>query len=733
MSARLTITLSRTSVWLLFLACLFALPAQADRYDLGREQPGFHWRDILSDAARDEVREYRTPQWRSSDGTREYRRVEPRQSYRGEEERRVYRREEGLPRESGNVPDTQGAGEGIQAGVETVLASPLKVVLHPLMVFPRPPGSSGENQAAVYTGKEREMVYARVSRVYTEPNGTSRLTYVEFMGRQGQRVRGWVDDRFLSSFKPQDEPWMGEFVTEGTIMTNPTTNPLSHAISSNVSVGTRARVVGYTSTDQGTWYLLEDSRTGRLRGWTSGTEIQKAEFSEERARLKAAGQEHQVQLEQQQREEADARTQREQAAEQARQEEEQKQREAQQQEQQRAAELAQIERERQQAQASQSRDEVDPQYVTTFPSPWRAVANSTFVFFHPEKNPLVYRGKREEMVFAAVRRKYQRPGLSETFYEVDFDSSEGKHVSGWMYSRYVSPSFSDLSFSDLERPWPAEFVVSGSIRPQPSDSVNDGDALHYGVRPGTQVEAIGYANTDRGTWYLARWPNSHQLAGWVQAGQIQDVGTLARMAAQRAAEQRREALEQQQAEAMLRALPSRAFVLYLVLGVVLALVPQYRHFCEERVNTAGGIGAFMRERILSLLAFMGFVAMVVMGIGSAGAGIVALVLLAVGIRAGAYVPWLIFAVFEYLHYLFVPHPMESPVDKAMTKHDPSKARLGEVADAMFNPNRDELPPEWQSENYAQRLAALEKRIRGEKAAADSLSEYLRKKSGEQAR
>ena len=101
MSARLTITLSRTSVWLLFLACLFAIPAYADRYDRGADQRGFHWRDILRDAARDEVREYRTPQWRSSDGIREYRRVEPRQSYRGEEERRAYRGDEPRDRYDG--------------------------------------------------------------------------------------------------------------------------------------------------------------------------------------------------------------------------------------------------------------------------------------------------------------------------------------------------------------------------------------------------------------------------------------------------------------------------------------------------------------------------------------------------------------------------------------------------------------------------------------------------------
>ena len=334
MLARPDITFSHTSVWLLFLACLIAFPAHADRYDRGAGERGFHWRDILRDAARDEIREYRAPRYRSSDGSREYRRDEPRRRYDRWEERRASRRAERLPQAAGGVADTQGAGEGIQEGFETALSSPLKVVLHPLIVFSRPPGSSGESQDAIYTGKAREMVYARVSRVYTEPNGTNRFTYVEFTGRQGQRVSGWVDDRYLSSFKPQDEPWMAEFVTEGTIMTNPMANPLSHAISSSVSVGTQARVVGYASTDQNTWYLLEDPGSRRLRGWTSGAEIRKAGFLGEQARQAAAERERQLQIEQQQREEAAARAQQEQAAARARREEEQRR-----QEQQRAEEL----------------------------------------------------------------------------------------------------------------------------------------------------------------------------------------------------------------------------------------------------------------------------------------------------------------------------------------------------------------------------------------------------------
>jgi hypothetical protein len=301
MIARLTLTLSHASLWLLFLACLMVPPAHAEH--------GFHWRDILRDATRDTIREYRAPRWRS-DGSREYREYAPPPVYYREGGQR-YRRDEGSAPETVIVPNAQGGAEGIQQGTETALSSPVRVVLYPVSVFSRPLGSSGESQDALYTGRAREMVYAQESRVYTEPNGTDRFAYVEFTGRAGQQVSGWVDERYLSNFEAQDEPWMGEFVTEGTVMTNPTTSPLSHVISSNVSVGTRARVVGYTSTDQGTWYLLEDPASRRLRGWTSGTEIQKAGFLEERARQAAAERERQLQLEQQQREEAAARAQQE--------------------------------------------------------------------------------------------------------------------------------------------------------------------------------------------------------------------------------------------------------------------------------------------------------------------------------------------------------------------------------------------------------------------------------------
>lgn len=89
-----------------------------------------------------------------------------------------------------------------------------------------------------------------------------------------------------------------------------------------------------------------------------------------------------------------------------------------------------------------------------------------------------------------------------------------------------------------------------------------------------------------------------------------------------------------------------------------------------------------------------------------------------------------FLLWHYLHYVFVPHPMEGVIKKyeKMRLRRGVKIDRGALAEEMERARYDDregIPPWWKSENWARRLknvAALRKRVKIETDVADAYTE-----------
>lgn len=96
-----------------------------------------------------------------------------------------------------------------------------------------------------------------------------------------------------------------------------------------------------------------------------------------------------------------------------------------------------------------------------------------------------------------------------------------------------------------------------------------------------------------------------------------------------------------------------------------------------------------------------------------------------------------FLLWHYLHYLFMPHPME----EAIIKHEKMKVKRGvkvdhavfveEMSRAKYDPKKDGVPVWWKSKNKARRLKdamALRERVKTEKQVADVYIDDIRERN-----
>lgn len=99
-----------------------------------------------------------------------------------------------------------------------------------------------------------------------------------------------------------------------------------------------------------------------------------------------------------------------------------------------------------------------------------------------------------------------------------------------------------------------------------------------------------------------------------------------------------------------------------------------------------------------------------------------------------------FLAWHYMHYLFVPHPME----KVIKKHERVRLKRGVKIDhgafaeeldmAKYDPEREGIPAWWKSKNWERRLKdilAARGRMKTEKDVADEYTEAARKSNRQQ--
>jgi hypothetical protein len=131
---------------------------------------------------------------------------------------------------------------------------------------------------------------------------------------------------------------------------------------------------------------------------------------------------------------------------------------------------------------------------------------------------------------------------------------------------------------------------------------------------------------------------------------------------------------------------------------------------------------------LSFLALGFFAWMVLSGIESEWAGFWALVLAALGLRAVFFLPGLVLSFFQYLHYLFVPHPAEERIRRVIRSSSPNRSQLEGIADAMYDPVRDGSMSEWEIRNRRRRIMKAAALMAEEGSALNKAVAYAEKKT-----
>lgn len=232
-----------------------------------------------------------------------------------------------------------------------------------------------------------------------------------------------------------------------------------------------------------------------------------------------------------------------------------------------------------------------------------------------------------------------------------------------------------------------------------------------------------------------------ELARQQQARERQEALKRQQEEAARQAAERQAAARRQQAEALAqrqrqqiadfqearRAL-HRLFWWFTTACVLLVCIPAYRLFAPHKLAefgswrvkglfllSCGGLTAFFRGMLTGESASVDSTYLAFWG------GLL-------GIPALFFLPGAILLFFQFLHYLVVPHPAESFLDRARTSQGVALDAAKAAAESMYDPKRDGVFEAWRAQNRKRRLAAEEDMLRMENAAMEALMKQQQMKA-----
>ena len=157
----------------------------------------------------------------------------------------------------------------------------------------------------------------------------------------------------------------------------------------------------------------------------------------------------------------------------------------------------------------------------------------------------------------------------------------------------------------------------------------------------------------------------------------------------------------------------------IALGVLLLFIPGYRVHAQDRLFHFKE-WPFKGFFIVSSLALGGFIALLNDGISNIDTGHVAAFVGLFGIPAAFYVPGLVLLFFNYLHYLFVPHPAEEYLNREAHSRDPALGEAKRAAESMYRPGSGNVFDEWRARNHKRRVEAMTELLKKENEAMEAL-------------
>jgi chemotaxis protein histidine kinase CheA len=165
----------------------------------------------------------------------------------------------------------------------------------------------------------------------------------------------------------------------------------------------------------------------------------------------------------------------------------------------------------------------------------------------------------------------------------------------------------------------------------------------------------------------------------------------------------------------------------IALGVLLLFIPGYRVHAQDRLFHFKE-WPFKGFFIVSSLALGGFIALLNDGISSLDTGHVAAFVGLFGIPAAFYVPGLVLLFFNYLHYLFVPHPAEEYLNRAANSRTPELREALRAAESMYQPGSGNVFDEWRARNHKRRVEAMTALLKKENEAMEALIKNQKQKA-----
>jgi len=89
-----------------------------------------------------------------------------------------------------------------------------------------------------------------------------------------------------------------------------------------------------------------------------------------------------------------------------------------------------------------------------------------------------------------------------------------------------------------------------------------------------------------------------------------------------------------------------------------------------------------------------------------------------------YIPGLFAHGLIFLHSLVVPHPMEAAFERVLRGESMSREEAAQVAEAMYNAQRDGIPVDWRVRSQVWRLERLTALMGKEQAFMETMSDYI---------
>ena len=154
-------------------------------------------------------------------------------------------------------------------------------------------------------------------------------------------------------------------------------------------------------------------------------------------------------------------------------------------------------------------------------------------------------------------------------------------------------------------------------------------------------------------------------------------------------------------------------------GLILLFIPGYREYAQHSLFNFGEWSS-KAPFIISCLSLGIFAWSIHEGFQTIEQGYWTALAGVVGIPAAFYVPGLILLTYNFLHYLFVPHPAEAYIERAVRSQGVSLEDAQRAADAMYQPNMGDVFDEWRAHNRKRRIEAMAEMLKKENEAMEGV-------------